>query len=78
MYIFINSTNAEVWHNATILRKSVDLLENATTASNSLTGERWNFTSIQDVASFMNKSSGELQKVSSIRLEFCIEGIAVG
>ena len=62
MYIFINSTNAEVWHNATILRKSVDLLENATTASNSLTGERWNFTSIQDVASFMNKSSGEAKK----------------
>ena len=68
MYIFINSTNAEVWHNATILRKSVDLLENATTASNSQTGERWNFTSIQDVASFMNKSSGELIRVSLIRL----------
>ena len=59
MFIFINSTDVEVWRNITRLRKLVDLLENTTLeASAGPNGNSWNFSDAEQIAAYVNQSIG--------------------
>ena len=64
MYIFINSTDAEVWRNATRLRKALERLENATLDPLSPSEANWNFSNRQDIAAFLNLPLGKLMASS--------------
>ena len=61
MFIFINSTDVEVWRNLTRLRKLVDLLENTTvTESAAPNGNSWNFSDAEQIAAYVNQSIGKI------------------
>ena len=58
MYIYINSTDAEVWRNLTQQRRLLDSMENLTISSIG-EGGGWNFSDIHHVAQFTNKTIGK-------------------